>query len=40
MPGESEVLLDVNKINTYYGKTHILNDVSLEVDRQETVALL
>jgi branched-chain amino acid transport system ATP-binding protein len=40
MQGESKALLSVNKINTYYGKTHILSDVSLEVDKQETVALL
>ena len=40
MQGESKALLHVNKVNTYYGKTHILNDVSLEVDKQETVALL
>src|SRR3990172_7884718 len=40
MQEESKALLRVNKINTYYGKTHILNDLSLEVDKQETVALL
>jgi len=40
MQGESEALLSVNQINTYYGKTHILNGVSLEVDKRETVALL
>src|SRR4030042_524621 len=40
MQGESKALLSVNEVNTYYRKTHILNDVSLEVDKQETVALL
>src|SRR3972149_1894440 len=40
MQGESKALLDVNKVNTYYGKTHILNDVSLELNKQETIALL
>lgn len=40
MQGESKTLLNIHKINTYYGKTHILNDVSLEVNQQETVTLL
>jgi branched-chain amino acid transport system ATP-binding protein len=40
MQGESKALLRVDKVNTYYGKTHILYDVSLEVNKQETIALL
>jgi branched-chain amino acid transport system ATP-binding protein len=34
------MLLEVKGIHTYYGKSHILNDVSLEIDKGETVALL
>jgi len=34
------VLLDVDKLNSYYGDSHILFDVSLHVDRNEVVALL
>jgi branched-chain amino acid transport system ATP-binding protein len=33
-------LLEVNKINSYYGDSHILFDVSLYVERNEVVALL
>jgi branched-chain amino acid transport system ATP-binding protein len=33
-------LLEVDKINSYYGDSHILFDVSLHVDRNEVVALL
>jgi branched-chain amino acid transport system ATP-binding protein len=33
-------LLEVNKLNSYYGDSHILFDVSLSVDRNEVVALL
>jgi ABC-type branched-subunit amino acid transport system ATPase component/ABC-type branched-subunit amino acid transport system permease subunit len=33
-------LLAVNGINTFYGKSHILSDVSLEVREHEVVALL
>jgi branched-chain amino acid transport system ATP-binding protein len=33
-------LLEVNKLNTYYGDSHILFDVSLTVERNEVVALL
>jgi branched-chain amino acid transport system ATP-binding protein len=33
-------LLEVNKLNTYYGDSHILFDVSLIVERNEVVALL
>jgi len=39
-PGENRMLLEVKGIHTYYGKSHILNDVSLEIDKGETVALL
>ena len=33
-------LLDVSKVNTYYGDSHILFDVSLHVEENEVVALL
>ena len=33
-------LLEVDRINSYYGDSHILFDVSLEVNRNEVVALL
>jgi branched-chain amino acid transport system ATP-binding protein len=33
-------LLQVERINSYYGDSHILFDVSLHVDRNEVVALL
>ena len=33
-------LLDVQSINSYYGDSHILFDVSMHVDRSEVVALL
>jgi branched-chain amino acid transport system ATP-binding protein len=33
-------LLEVNQINSYYGDSHILFDVSLRVGRNEVVALL
>ena len=33
-------LLELEGINTFYGKSHILNDVSLNVSRGEVVALL
>ena len=33
-------LLNVEKVNTLYGKSHILNDVSLDVSENEIVALL
>ncbi|HZS85215.1 MAG TPA: ABC transporter ATP-binding protein [Stellaceae bacterium] len=33
-------LLEVEKINSYYGDSHILFDVSLEVGKNEVVALL
>jgi branched-chain amino acid transport system ATP-binding protein len=34
------MLLEVNKINTYYGISHILFDVSLQVDQGEVVCVL
>ena len=34
------MLLTVDRVNTYYGKSHVLQDVSLEVDKGEVVALL
>ena len=33
-------LLEVERINSYYGDSHILFDVSLQVERNEVVALL
>ncbi len=33
-------LLEVNGLNTYYGDSHILFDVALNVERNEVVALL
>jgi branched-chain amino acid transport system ATP-binding protein len=36
----SETLLEVRDINTYYGDSHILKDLSLRIERGETVALL
>ncbi len=35
-----EVLLGLEKVNTFYGKSHILRDVSFEVRQNEIVALL
>lgn len=34
------MLLKVDAINSYYGKSHILHDVSLQIDKGESVALL
>jgi branched-chain amino acid transport system ATP-binding protein len=36
----TEPLLEVEDVHTYYGKSHILNGVSLEVGRGEVVGLL
>ena len=36
----TKTLLSLAKINTYYGKSHILHDVSLDVHENEIVALL
>ncbi|MDE2573376.1 MAG: ABC transporter ATP-binding protein [bacterium] len=36
----SEPLLEIERLNTYYGKSHILHDVSLTVGKGELVALL
>jgi len=36
----SELLLQVDNIHTYYGKSHILHGVSLEVGKAEVVGLL
>ena len=33
-------LLEVTRLNTYYGDSHILFDVALHVERKEVVALL
>ncbi len=37
---DNPVILKVDNINTYYGKSHILHDVSFEVKQGEVVALL
>ena len=34
------MLLEAHELNSYYGKSHILQDVSVDVDRGEVVALL
>ena len=38
--GGVSALLEVDRINSYYGDSHILFDVSLRVERNEVVALL
>jgi ABC-type branched-subunit amino acid transport system ATPase component/ABC-type branched-subunit amino acid transport system permease subunit len=37
---EPEAILSLEAVDTFYGKSHILNDVSLTVHRHEIVALL
>jgi ABC-type transport system involved in cytochrome c biogenesis ATPase subunit len=39
-PVEGESILRVEAIDTFYGTSHVLHDVSLEVKRGETVALV
>jgi len=34
------MLLEIQNINTYYGLSHVLQDVSLEVDKNEIVTLV
>ena len=34
------MLLEAHRLNTYYGKSHVLQDVSVDVDRGEVVALI
>lgn len=34
------MLLELSKVNTYYGTSHVLQDISLDVDNSEVVALL
>ena len=36
----STTMLQLNAVNTYYGPSHVLQDVSLEVDKGEIVCLL
>lgn len=38
--GERALVLDFDRVNAYYGKSHILNDASLQVREGEIVALL
>ncbi len=35
-----DVLLEIDSVNTFYGKSHILNDVSFDLKHNEIVALL
>jgi len=35
-----EVLLSLDRLNTFYGKSHILNDVTFELNQNEVIALL
>jgi branched-chain amino acid transport system ATP-binding protein len=37
---DAKVLLEVDKLNSYYGESHILRDLSLRIHEGETVALL
>jgi ABC-type branched-subunit amino acid transport system ATPase component len=37
---EKPPLLSLNQINTYYGKSHVLHDVTLEIREKEVVCLL
>ncbi|MGL4325194.1 MAG: ATP-binding cassette domain-containing protein [Beijerinckiaceae bacterium] len=37
---KSQTLLSLKNINTYYGKSHILNDVTFDVHENEIIALL
>jgi branched-chain amino acid transport system ATP-binding protein len=39
-PGASTTLLRVEKLNSYYGESHILRDLSFDIRKGETVALL
>ena len=39
-PASSEALVEIADLHTYYGKSHILDGVSLRVGRGETVGLL
>jgi branched-chain amino acid transport system ATP-binding protein len=36
----SNIVLKVQRLNTFYGKSHILNDIELEVREGEIVTLL
>ena len=38
--GDRHLVLDFDKVNAFYGKSHILNDASLQVREGEIVALL
>jgi ABC-type branched-subunit amino acid transport system ATPase component/ABC-type branched-subunit amino acid transport system permease subunit len=38
--GERPLVVDFDRVNAYYGKSHILNDASLQVREGEIVALL
>ncbi|MGL4812815.1 MAG: ATP-binding cassette domain-containing protein [Beijerinckiaceae bacterium] len=36
----SEILMTIANVNTFYGKSHILNDVTFDVHQNEVIALL
>ncbi len=38
--GEGEPLLTVKNVDTFYGKSHILNDVNFTLHENEIIALL
>lgn len=40
MTDDSEAVLEVDGIDTFYGSSHVLHDVSLRVDRGEIVTLI
>lgn len=37
---ESQIILDVNKIDSFYGEAHVLHQIKLEVKQGEAVAIL
>jgi polar amino acid transport system ATP-binding protein len=37
---ESDVVVDARDVNKFFGKLHVLKDVSLQVKRQETVVII
>lgn len=39
-PGYQAMLLEVKNIHTYYDDSHVLDGVSLEVAKGETIAIL
>lgn len=33
-------MLDVSQLNTYYGESHVIHDISLQVNPRESVAIM